>query len=441
MAIAFSLSSAALVFSVDSQHGTIRDHSSKEAIAAADAGANVALERLNQFGNALTSGSPCLGLSGGTLVLSGAQTDGWCPEITGTVGEGSYSYRVGPTKEACAANGGERCVVAIGTAGGVSRRIAVSLGTSTTHTVLENAGVIGVEGITLENNTLIRVGVGTNGNVNLSNGASICGNIRYGVGKEVTFSNSSSQCSGYTKAEGNESLPPVSSFMPQDIASNNSDYRLVRCTGTNAKGEPQPAGCQSDSYSKKWGSTVPWNASTRTMSTDQNASLTLTGGDYFVCRLVLSNNSHLIIGYPAKVRIFFDTPEDCGLSAGAEQISVSNNADITDSGYQASEGKFDMPGLYVMGSATIPTSISFSNNTGTTNEFVLYAPNTNIVFDNNATYKGVVAGKTVTMRNQATVEQDSGYVPPQLGGAKIFARQSYVECIGGTVASPPDASC
>jgi hypothetical protein len=380
MTIAFTFASAAVVFSVNTQHGTVRDHDSKQAIAAADAGANVALMRLNQFSTAVSSANPCVGLSGGTLVPTRAEADGWCPQLTGVVGGGTYSYRVGPSTSACGAES-TSCVVAVGTSDGVSQRVAVSFGTTPVNGPFSNAGVIGDEDITLDNNADIRVGVGTNGNVSLSNGASICGDIRNGVGKTTTFENNSAQCSGYVRTEGNEALLPVESFMPEDIATHNSNGRLVKCVATE-----DPPECQSDSYSKKWASTVPWNPTTRTIEPAQNSTLTLTGGDYFICHLNLGNNSHLIMGYEAAVRIFFDTPENCHMQAGESQIQVENNADITSSGYQTGEGRFDVIGLYLLGSPTIPTSVEFKNHTGATNEFVLYAPNTDIYMENNSTY-------------------------------------------------------
>jgi hypothetical protein len=429
---AFGLATAAVIATVNVQHGTTRDQNSKEAIAAADAGANVAMLRLNRYAGALSTVTPCLGKSGSTLVLAGASSDGWCPEITGTVGNSSYAYRMTPQ------TGGAMSIVATGLSGSVSRRIDVTLTASTVGSVLEGAGVIGVEDITLENNADIRVGVGTNGNVKLENNASVCGNIRHGIGKKATFTNNSHQCGGYVITEGNQSLPPVSSFIPSDIATNNSDYRLVKCTTTNV-----PAGCQSDSYiangNKGFTETVPWNPKTRTISTDQNSTLTLSGGDYFVCRLVLSNNSHLIMAANAQVRIFFDTPENCGLKAGAEQLSLSNNTDIQATGNQGTPGSA-LPGLYLMGSTSIPTKATFANNSNTTTEFVLYAPNTEILIENNATYKGVLAGKTIKLTNNATVEQDAGFKPPQIGGATLYSRQSYVECVGAS-GSPPNANC
>jgi hypothetical protein len=57
----FALASAAVMSSVDAQQGTKRDHDSKEAIATADAGASLALLRLNRFMPSLSVAKPCVG--------------------------------------------------------------------------------------------------------------------------------------------------------------------------------------------------------------------------------------------------------------------------------------------------------------------------------------------------------------------------------------------
>ncbi|HET7484111.1 MAG TPA: hypothetical protein VFJ64_01895, partial [Solirubrobacterales bacterium] len=322
-------------------------------------------------------------------------------------------------------------------------------------------GVIGNDKVEIDNNGDARVGVGTNGDVTVHNNGNVCGNIRHGVGKKVEFGNNGTQCNGYKVTEGNVTLPPVSSFIPSDIATNNSNFRLVKCTKTSPVKEPK--GCQSDTYSvnnkkEPWTTTVPWNASTRTISTENNATLTLGGGDYFVCKLTLANNSHLIMAAGATVRVFFDTPENCKMSNGATQIEISNNADITSTGYQPSLKQFNMPGFYLLGSTKISTKVEFSNNTGT-NEFVLYAPNTEINLSNNAVYVGIIAGKTVHLSNNAIVKQDSGFILPTelnpwkettttgttgepAATAQYYSPQSYVECSGvATAGLAPNADC
>ncbi len=424
------LASAAVMSSVDVQQGTKRDSDSKSAIAAADAGASVALLRLNRYASALTTSTPCLGLSGGTLVLATAAADGWCPEVSGTVGSSTYAYRVTPL-----VSGGTMSVVATGSDGSVARRIAIGFKTTTVGSVLSAEGVIGQEGITLANSaTILNVGVGTNGDVSLTNSATICGNIREGIGKgPPSYANSAHQCSGYVATEGNVTLPAVSTFIPTDIATNNSNYRLVKCTGTNT-----PVGCGSDTFSSNnknadW----PWDATKREIALVNSSSLTLGGGDYFICRLSISNSSHLIMAAGSHVRIFFDTPENCSKTS-TTQVDINNSSDITSTGYNSKLGQFDMPGLYLMGSTSKSTKATLGNSSH--NEFLFYGPNTSVEINNSATFKGPIAAKKIDLSNSAVVERDVGYEPPAIGGATLYQRQSYVECVGAT-ASPPNANC
>ena len=432
MTASLGFAGAAVMSSVNVQQGSHRDSDSKSAIAAADAGASIALLRLNRYASAFSLSTPCLGVSNSMLVLSTASTDGWCPPVAGTVGGSSYVYRSTPAVGSTAMT-----VVATGTSGEVSRRIAITFKTTTVGSALGKEGLIGRDDLKIDNVADVRVGVGTNGNITIKNNANVCGTIRHGIGKKPLIDHNATQCAGYGVTEGNSSLPPVSSFMPTNIATENSNRQLVTCTKLTSA-ERVPAGCQEDSYSDRWRGTEPFDPYSRTIDTSNNTTLTLGGGDYFICRLYLGNGSHLVMKEGAQVRVFFDTPENCGIKAGEKQIDIGNNADITATGYQPEIGKFDMPGFYVMGSEKISTTIEFSNN-GNTNEFILYAPNSHVLIKNNATYTGVIAGKTVHFE-KATIRQDKGFKPPEIGGATIYERQSYVECTGAT-ASPPNANC
>ena len=142
--------------------------------------------------------------------------------------------------------------------------------------------------------------------------------------------------------------------MPTDIATNNYDFRLAWCTKTNPV--PVPTGCEEDSYSDKRSTTVPWDPTTRTIFTDQNddadAWAAATTGS---AASMLGNNSHLIMTSGAKVRLFFDTPENCGLKAGGTQVEISDHADITSTGYQPTLGNYEVPASTCSGSTTTPT--------------------------------------------------------------------------------------
>ena len=428
-ALAFALVSAALIASVDVQRGSTRDSATKRSLAAADGGAAVAVLRQNKLGSLITAGTPCLGVSsGGTLVGAGSEADGWCPPIMGTVADGSYSYRVSPV----GAPGAEITVVSVGTAGGVSRRIAVTNRPTTVGSLLAEEGMIGRDGIELSNEADVRTNVGTNGDVYVNNNATICGQVRHGVGQSATFEDQAYQCPGYGVTEGDVTMPPPP--VPADIATNNSNFRLVKCTSAN-----NPEGCQLDPYDKSRTATRPWNPTTRVLSTSNNSTITLGGGDYWVCQLLLDNNSHLIMAQGARVRLFFDTPENCGLTNGSNQIELRNNANITSTGYNPALGQFDVPGFYLLGSPNIQTNATWINNSGT-NEFVLYGPNTDIYLAPNSTYTGVIAGRYIFMKNNAIMRQDAGFVPPTIGGSTLFQRTRYVECTGAT-GVPPDANC
>src|SRR4051794_39176509 len=129
MISSMALAGAAGIAPVDVQRGPPPDNSSKSAIAAADAGANTARQRLARYAYVLDAEpAPCLSIgTGGLLTASAAETVGgssWCPPVSGTVGGATYSYRATPIGSTC----GEYslCVVSTGTASGVSRRIEVT---------------------------------------------------------------------------------------------------------------------------------------------------------------------------------------------------------------------------------------------------------------------------------------------------------------------------
>jgi hypothetical protein len=531
-----ALAAAAVVATTDVQVGAHRDDSSKDAIAAADAGANVARVRQTRYGYVLNEWNPCLTLgTSGKLEKAPAETVGgqrWCPPVSGTVGDASYVYRVSPVGADCGAY--ELCVVSTGTADQLSRRIEVTYNRSglvtnesekigregrelreQTERELKEAlekeekqkakeleekiqkekeeesklaaveGFVGRDGITLSGNADIRVGLGTNGHLSTSGNASICGDIRVGVGKKWTKSGNASQCSGYVVKEGNVDLPPVSSFIPTNIATSNSNNRITACTKTNV-----PVDCQKDAYTGNWKSKPPFNASTRAITLSSNDTLTVGGGDYWVCSISMSGNSQLIMATGSRVRFFFDKPENCGYNGN--QLSLSGNNRISATGYQPSVGQFDVPGFYFLGSPTVASQINLSGNFGTVNEMVIYGPDTYINISGNATFKGILVGKQIAMSGNGKVEQDAGFpVPPELNpgateeegnpseeeeaveeeeemtpeereikelqekvereekekektnrSAIYFTPQAYFECIGlAPTGSPPNANC
>jgi hypothetical protein len=423
MIAAFALASVAVLSSVNAQHGTTRDHYAKEAIAAADAGAGVALLRINRFHSSLSAAKPCVGSAGEALEATG----GWCPPISAeSVGQATYSYRV-----SAFAPSSEVSVVATGSAGGVERRIEMGLVSHEGEKVFENEGLVGEAEITIEGTPDIRTNIGTNGNVVKSGDGTICGSIRRGIGKEAP----EPECEG-EPSEANKTLPPLT--LPEGIETNNSNCRLIPdCPKPTNPAEIDTT--KADSYCKKRCEAVPWDPSTRTINVNQNSTLTMGGEDYFICRLFVENGD-LIMAGGAEMRIFFDTPENCGLKEGEPQVRIIGNATIESSGYNEEEGSYAMPALYLLGSPTVTTTVELSGTSNGTNEMLLYAPNSEIIMGGNATWIGAIGGKSLRMHGTPRIEAPPVMPGQDLAYSSLWERTHYVECVP-TSATAPNAGC
>jgi hypothetical protein len=321
-------------------------------------------------------------------------------------------------------------VIAVGTSGTVSRRVEVGFYSNNGRNPFADEKLIGQDDIKLIGGVNIRTDVGTNGDVTLNseNGKSsvICGDIRHGVGKKAPTPDCSKE-----KTEGERSLPLVSP--PENIAAENSNCRLaVTCspktqvdTYTKITGKKETAGTRT--------STQPWDAGHTTINIPNNSRLSMGGRDYYVCGLFV--NGELIMNAGSELRIFVRTPEECKLSSGATQVEFTANASIVSTGYNPSQGTYTIPGIYVMGESTV----KLSGNSGT-NEMMLYAPLSNIEMKGDATYKGMIAGKSISIRGNATIESDPNIKEPDISESSLLSRTRYVECTGAS-ASPPDANC
>jgi hypothetical protein len=408
----FAISSVAVMSTVDVQQGTKRDHDSKEAIAAADAGANIALLRLNRFQAAISVAHPCIGPNGEYQTASG----GWCPATTTeAVGGATYSYSV----SAYTGSGNPLDVVSVGSSGSVQRRVNVALTSTKGQGIFADEKFIGQDEITVNGNFKIEADIGTNGNI-IQNGGSgtICGDERHGIGKGAP----TPSCSG-AKIEENRELPPI--VPPADIATENANCMLEQnCTSGPYAGKV-------DTYTKK----NPWSGkSTRIIDVGGQGTLTMNGNDYFICQLNIGPGT-VYMSAQAHVRIFIDTPENCELSSGASQVNISGNGNIVSSGYIPNQGIYEIPAIYVLGNG----QVNIGANSGT-NHVLIYAPESAIDFGGGANWIGMIAGKSINLHGNPYFKSDPNLQEPDITYSGQFQRNRYVECSGAT-ASPPNASC
>ncbi|MDX6718605.1 MAG: hypothetical protein QOJ63_859 [Solirubrobacteraceae bacterium] len=141
LAIFVSLTATALTFSLQSLDNTNRDRRVVRALQAADAGADIAIFRLNHMLVASATGAT-LGLAvnaaeslGCTSVVAGnativAPTAQYCPAISGSstdVHDATYSYMVSSAVSILSGALLTRKILATGTSRGVTRRVLVKV--------------------------------------------------------------------------------------------------------------------------------------------------------------------------------------------------------------------------------------------------------------------------------------------------------------------------
>lgn len=417
----FGLASAAVISTVNVQQGTKRDHDSKEAIAAADAGANIALLRLNRFLPTLNAGSQCVGPNGESQLAENVSGALWCPwSAAEQVGGATDQYRVSAYTSSKTIN-----VVSVGTSGGVSRRVNVALKTLSGKRIWADERVLAQGDITLNGNPVIKTNIGTNGSIIGEKGnATICGNDRSGPSGEAP----TPSCGGQKTKEIKE-LPPI--YPPDNIATVNDNCRLAQTCPPPASPAELP---RVDTYSKKASKTDPWDAEHRVINIGSSQTLTMGGNIYFVCELNVQGKLYMPAG--AHVEIYVDTPANCGLSSGARQVYVGAGAILESSACETTQPLCDVPRIYVLGNG----SVELSGTPGTTNEVILYAPYSEVTITGNATWNGMIAGNTVRIPGNPTIISSSNIREPEITFASTFERKHYVECTGVAV-SVPDESC
>lgn len=408
----FAISSVAVMSTVDVQQGTKRDHDSKEAIAAADAGANIALLRLNRYLPSLTLAHPCIGANGEYQT----PVSGWCPATaTESVGGATYSYAV----SAYTGTGTPLNIVSVGSSGTVQRRVNVALMTNKGQGVFADEKFIGQDEINVKGNFKIEADIGTNGGITQSGGSgTICGDERHGHGKSAP----EPDCTGNMRFEEERDLPPI--VPPANLATENANCMLAqKCTSGPYIG-------QTDTYTKS----KPWTEKTRTINVGGNGTLTMNGGDYFICKLEVGPGT-IYMSAGAHARIFIDTPQNCGLASGATQVNIGGNGNLVSSAYNPKQGMYEIPQIYVLGNG----AVKIGANSGT-NHLMLYAPESKVDLEGNAEWVGMFAAKSITLNGTPYFSSDPNIKEPDLTYAGRFTRTRYVECTGAT-ASPPNANC
>jgi hypothetical protein len=431
---AMGVATVGVMASIEGQSGVVRDQGTKTALEVAESGINQALLYYNR------GVAPCAAGEGE-----------WCGPVTGmSVNGGGVSYWTRlASGEACGVGNQVDCVeiVSQGTVNGVTRRVEVSASTVPTEESpgpgpFASAGVLSQESMTLDSNAAIHTGVATNGDITLNSNARQCGKASVGIGKKLTsgsnsgyYSDAACKSKESTYLQQALTLPPVNQG---DAATNNDDGRLFSqdlVSGNKADACWNGVGADGQSGS----------CDSRELRVEHNSSVTLSGSVYSFCKLTLLNNSALYVIAGKSVTIYFDSPEACGYSSGVTQLELQSNSRVT----SATGSSINVAMLFV-GSETLATRVLLNSNTSVNGpceqNFVIYAPRSEVELNSNSRFCGAVAGKSVHLDSNAEIWSASGSESFNLPGLELpetaphYTPYRFVEC-SAVEASPPDAGC
>jgi Tfp pilus assembly protein PilX len=432
---------------------SVKDRSSKRALAAAEAGLQMAVYRLNQL-NATASGNTnsCLTT---TWV---PQPTGECPGLTESLGNGAeYTYYVSQATPAgaagCVAIPGvvtsslDRCITSKGTVNGVSRRVQTRVVQQPTIADFNNVGLVGKSLVYAWNSVKMSSDVGSNLLVQFQNSIEVNDNDSIDVDGKVMLLTGGQYLPGNSvTVEGGTQTTTTPFDMPMP------DFEAVESLSVN----------DNENLVSDLGSA--WNATTRRINLTSGEK-TIRPGTYHVCNVFLGNSVKLKFSHTggAATKIYVDSPSrDGSFCAGQADPTGTFGADNSVEINKESGEREELLDIFMYGTTQNDTRTSFSSwctdlqspplEGECKSDFMLdnsvnlyggvYAPNSTVQAHNSVKIWGSIAADKVRFYNSIEFNLTGPEIDDDPEGAGAAARRGWRECRSEpTTASDPESGC
>jgi Tfp pilus assembly protein PilX len=448
MMIIAALLVAVIDSAVQTNYSSQRDANKKRALEAAEAGLQIATYRLNML---QPDNAHCVGDQVGSPGASGT-----CASSMTTLGNGtSYNYymtsTIGGGTGTCVGLPvtsnlaiAQRCITAVGMANGVTARSQIRVASFAATPVYPYPGMTGLKAVTDLNNAIVNGAVASNGAITDNNGATVSAVV---LGPAGTFANASQTpapavtvlpspitASPVDPGTSAQNTQPGGSCVPATgVTQTNCDYRIANYISN-------PSAC-SASYPCDPSSKVTFNAATRSLTMNNNATLTLGGGIYNFCEFDAPNNATISFAPGVHAAIYIDSPADpnSGCPAASGNLLLSNNVTWTN----LSQDPLNIQ-LYVYGDPSHPgaNTITFTNNTAFWG--VLFAPSSTINLSNSSTnsaFWGGITGYVINTSNNYHFNWVGDVATLQANSQGVYYRTAWAQCVPSYSTSTPGAGC
>ncbi|HEX2087447.1 MAG TPA: hypothetical protein VHF89_17320 [Solirubrobacteraceae bacterium] len=430
--------------SLEGNQASARDRDSKQALAAAEAGLQMAALKVSE----VRPDPPYCVTNAAVLPGTGnAPSPTECPSLTKDIGNGAtYTYTVatpGSPGETCptvpgftANNAKDRCITSIGEVNGVRRRLQMRFAYEPPFIPWGNAGLVGKDRVEIDNNKIINSTVGTNGHVEVGNNTDIIGSLMLpdgtnsdGTGDPTatsSFGNNSGATGGVVDHD-EWTFPALDwSVLPRQ---DNDNALLAGIPG--------------------------WDPTTKILTLAHDQTITLPSDstgvtDFHLCGINASGSNRFWLNVPnGKVtRLWIDSPR--GASSGCEEHSADNPYKtgtfvIKNNGYVNASDDANPAELevYVYGTASDSTSdpdVDFKN--GVAFYGTIWAPDSSIKVFNNQNVAGAFTSKNIDLKNNGGFSYDNRIANKSLPGTASAKNLSWVECRRDPAsATDPESGC
>jgi Tfp pilus assembly protein PilX len=434
---------------------SVDDRSSKRALAAAEAGLQTAVYRLNLLNqSAQANAANCLTT---TWV---APTGGECPGQTDSIGNGAeYTYYVTPATTAgsagcialpgVATSSADRCITSVGTAGGVNRRVQTRVVQQPNVSLpdFNSVGLVGKSLVYAWNSVKMSSDVGSNQRVQFENSIEVNDDDSINVDGKVMLLTGGQYVQGNSvTVEGGTQTVTTPFDLPTP------DFATVEGTNDNGNlGADLGAGV--------------WNSSTRRINL-ASGERTIRPGTYHVCGVHLGNSVKLKFSHTggARTKIYVDSPSRPGSMCSTQgdpagTFTADNSVEIN----KESGEREELLDIYLYGTPHNDTRSQYSwcsdlNNGGLPGEcrsdFMLdnsvnfygsvYAPNSTVQAHNSVSIWGSVAADKIRFYNSIQFYLTGPVInkPAETSGTGAAARRGWGECRPApTNPSDPESGC
>jgi Tfp pilus assembly protein PilX len=424
LTVVTGLAVSTFAVSVQTHHASAHDRDSKRALAAAEAGLQMAILRTSDLE---PNSTQCV-----TLALA-SPSGGECPWTTDvSIGNGAtYRYVVAtPTTGTCATVPGftptadkDRCITSIGTVNGVSRRLQMRFYYQPPFLPWGQAGLVGKNKVDIGNNKIIDSAIGTNGDVYLGNNSNAWELL---LPQDAEYHPSNNATIDTEVAGGNAiRQPPVPKWEFPEI-----DWSTPQLTNNNGN----------------LNGISGWDG--KYMKLGQQQDITIPGGTYWMCGFDAPNGNTISVPAGQFVRLYIIG--DNGNSSCNENDPIDGKFQIKNDGVvnplPTTDPKAEQFALFVYGTDrddennSDPVDVDMNN--GVSFWGTIWAPYSTIEIKNNQVVSGGFTGSTIDMKNNGGFQYDSDIANQSLPGTADAENLSWTECRKLTEGqTDPEAGC